>query len=191
MLHDLDNRSRAVEADPRSPGGKGFTGLEALLQYAFIQPLAINTFGPLGHMLAVDAFVNSTCTPYATPSTIASTIKSQGAAAARSCYSVLGPDQPGVTTTDPTNPKACVPDPGGAPPGQKGTPTSACKLQASAAAASPRNASAANGDTGSGTGHRLNRLGGHHERLVLLGRRGRLTVEPSLQPRVRHPGRAR
>ena len=151
VLHDLDDRSRAVEADPRSPGGKGFTGLEALLQYAFIQPLAINTFGPLGHLLAVDAFVSSTCSPYATPSTIASTIKSQGVAAARSCYSMLGPDQPGVTTTDPTNPKACVPDPGGAPPGQKGTPTSACKLQASAAAASPRNASAANGDTGSGT----------------------------------------
>jgi virulence factor Mce-like protein len=151
VLHDLDNRSRAVEPDPRSPGGKGFTGLEALLQYAFIQPLAINTFGPLGHLLAVDAFVSSTCSPYATPSTIASTIKSQGVAAARSCYSVLGPNQPGVTTTDPTNPKACVPDPGGAPPGQKGTPTSACKLQASAAAASPRNASVANGDTGSST----------------------------------------
>jgi virulence factor Mce-like protein len=151
VLHDLDDRSRAVEPDPRSPGGKGFTGLEALLQYAFIQPLAINTFGPLGHLLAVDAFVSPTCSPYATPSTIASTIKSQGLAAARSCYSMLGPDQPGVTTTDPTNPKACVPDPGGAPPGRKGMATNACKLQASAAAAGPRNASAANGDTGSST----------------------------------------
>ena len=78
VLHDLDNRSRAVEPDPRSPGGKGFTGLEALLQYAFNQPLAINTFGPFGHLLAVDAFVNSTCTPYATPATIAPTIKQQG-----------------------------------------------------------------------------------------------------------------
>jgi virulence factor Mce-like protein len=151
VLHDLDDRNRAVEADPRSPGGKGFTGLEALLQYAFIQPLAINTFGPLGHMLAVDAFVSPNCSPYATPSTIASTIKSQGLTAARSCYSMLGPDQPGVTTTDPTNPKACVPDPGGAPNGDKGTPTTTCKLQASAAAASPRNASAAGKDTGSST----------------------------------------
>src|SRR5262249_1679017 len=87
--HDLDDRSRAVEPDPRSPGGKGFTGFEALLQYAFIQPLAINTFGPLGHMLAVDAFVSPNCSPYATPSTIASTIKSQGLAAARPCYSML------------------------------------------------------------------------------------------------------
>jgi phospholipid/cholesterol/gamma-HCH transport system substrate-binding protein len=141
VLHDLDSRSRAVEPDPRSPGGKGFTGLEALLQYAFIQPLAINEFSTFGHMLAVDAFASSTCGPYATPSTIATTIKTQGVAAARSCYSDLGPNQPGVTTTDPSNPSACVPDPGGAPPGKKGLATSACRLQASAAAASPRNAS--------------------------------------------------
>ena len=50
-------QDRAVEPDSRSPGGKGFTGLEALLQYVFNQTLAINTFGPFGHMLAVDAFV--------------------------------------------------------------------------------------------------------------------------------------
>jgi virulence factor Mce-like protein len=149
VLHDLDNRSRAVEPDPRSPGGKGFTGLEALLQYAFIQPLAINTFGPLGHLLAVDAFANTTCTPYATPQTIASTIAQQGAAAARSCYSVLGPNQPGVTTTDPSNPKACVPDPGGAPAGKNGVATSACKL--SAAPSSP-NAARAKGGNDSGNG---------------------------------------
>ncbi|HET7049637.1 MAG TPA: MlaD family protein [Solirubrobacteraceae bacterium] len=142
VLHDLDDRSRAVEPDPRSPGGKGYTGLEALLQYVFIQPLAINTFGPFGHLLAVDAFASGACGPYATPSTIAATIKQQGLAAARQCYSMLGPDQPGVTTTDPSDPSACVPDPGGAPPGEKGRPTNACKLQASAAAASPRNASA-------------------------------------------------
>jgi virulence factor Mce-like protein len=149
VLHDLDDRSRAVEPDPRSPGGKGFTGLEALLQYAFIQPLAINTFGPLGHLLAVDAFANPTCTPYATPQTIANTIQQQGAAAARSCYSVLGPDQPGVTTTDPSNPKACVPDPGGAPTGRQGIATSACKLSASS---SSPNAARAKGGNSSGDG---------------------------------------
>jgi ABC-type transporter Mla subunit MlaD len=149
VLHDLDSRSRAVEPDPRSPGGKGYTGLEALLQYACIQPLAINEFSTFGHMLAVDAFANGACGPYATPATIASTIKQQGAAAARKCYAMLGPNQPGVTTTDPSNPRACVPDPGGAPPGQKGAPTSACQLQASSASASPRNAGAASTDTSS------------------------------------------
>ncbi|HEY1511183.1 MAG TPA: MlaD family protein [Solirubrobacteraceae bacterium] len=149
VLHDLDDRGRAVEKDPRSPGGQGYTGLEALLQYAFIQPLAINTFGPLGHLLAVDAFVSPTCTPYATPQTIANTIAQQGAAAARSCYSMLGPNQPGVTTTDPSNPKACVPDPGGAPTGKQGIATSACKL--SAAPSSP-NAARAKGGNNSGNG---------------------------------------
>jgi ABC-type transporter Mla subunit MlaD len=148
VLHDLDNRSRAVEPDPRSPGGKGYTGLEALLQYAFIQPLAINTFGPLGHLLAVDAFTSPTCTPYATPQTIATTVAQQGAAAARSCYSFLGSNQPGVTTTDPSNPKACVPDPGGAPPGKNGVATSACKL--SATPSSPNAARASKRDNGSG-----------------------------------------
>ncbi|MGZ4233700.1 MAG: MlaD family protein [Solirubrobacteraceae bacterium] len=151
VLHDLDNRSRAVEPDPRSPGGKGFTGLEALLQYAFIQPLAINEFSSFGHMLAVDAFASSTCGAYATPSTIATSIKQQGVATARKCYSILGPNQPGVTTTDPSNPSACVPDPGGAPPGKTGTATSACRLQASAAAASPRNASTSGSGSGSGS----------------------------------------
>jgi ABC-type transporter Mla subunit MlaD len=151
VLHDLDNRSRAVEPDPRSPGGKGYTGLEALLQYAFVQPLAINTFGPLGHLLAVDAFASGACGPYATPATIATTIKQQGAAAARKCYSMLGPNQPGVTTTDPTNPSACVPDPGGAPPGQKGAPSTACPLQARASSANQPRAATAGGPSSTGS----------------------------------------
>ena len=127
--HDLDDRSRAVEADPRSPHGQGYTGLEAVLQYVFNQTLAINTFGPFGHQLAVDAFVSAMCTPYATPGTIAQNLKTFGSAY-RSCYSWLGPNQPGVTTTDPSNPSACVPDPGGAPPGQTGLPATVCKSKA-------------------------------------------------------------
>ena len=63
---------------PRSPGGKGYTGLEALLQYVFNQTLAINTFGPFGHVLAVDAFVDPKCTPYATPATIALSLQKFG-----------------------------------------------------------------------------------------------------------------
>ena len=134
LLHDLDDRSRAVEPDSRSPGGKGYTGLEALLQYVFNQTLAINTFGPFGHLLAVDSFVDPKCSPYATPATIALSLKQFGSSY-RQCYAWLGPNQPGVNETDPSNPKACVPDPGGAPPGQKGPKTTACKLTASASAA--------------------------------------------------------
>ena len=80
VLHDLDDPSRAVEPDPRSPGGNGFTGLQALLGYVFNQTLAINTFGPEGHILAVDAFVSPMCSPYATPATIALAIKQYGPA---------------------------------------------------------------------------------------------------------------
>jgi ABC-type transporter Mla subunit MlaD len=134
VLHDLNDRSRAVEPDPRSPGGKGYTGLEALLQYVFNQTLAINTFGPFGHILAVNALVDPKCSPYATPSTIALALKQYGPSY-RQCYAWLGPSQPGVNETDPSNPHACVPDPGGAPPGEKGPKTSACRLTAAAVTA--------------------------------------------------------
>jgi virulence factor Mce-like protein len=129
VLHDLDDQSRAVEPDPRSPGGKGFTGLEALLGYVFNQALAINTFDPQGHMLAVDAFFSPMCSSYATPATIALALKQYGSAY-RSCYSWLGPSQPGVNETDPSDPGAPVPDPGGAPPGETGPSTDAARLTA-------------------------------------------------------------
>ena len=146
VLRDLDDRGRAVESDPRSPGGKGYTGLEALLQYVFNQTLAINTFGPFGHLLAVDSFVDPKCSPYATPATIAINLKQFGPSY-RQCYAWLGPNQPGVNETDPTNPHACVPDPGGAPPGQRGPQTTACKLSAADTTA-PHRASMADLATG-------------------------------------------
>jgi virulence factor Mce-like protein len=129
VLHDLDDQGRAVEPDPRSPGGKGFTGLQALLGYVFNQALAVNTFGPEGHVLAVDAFFSPMCSNYATPASIALAIKQYGAAY-RQCYSWLGPNQPGVNETDPSDPSAPVPDPGGAPPGQRGPSSNATKLTA-------------------------------------------------------------
>jgi virulence factor Mce-like protein len=134
VLHDLDDRGRAVEPDSRSPGGKGYTGLEALLQYVFNQTLAINTFGPFGHLLAVNSFVDPMCSPYATPATIAMSLKQFGPRY-RQCYAWLGPNQPGVNEPDPSNPGACVPDPGGAPPGERGPRTNVCKLSAASLAA--------------------------------------------------------
>jgi hypothetical protein len=82
-------------------------------------------------MLAVDAFVSPDCSPYATPGTISANLKQDGAAY-RQCYSWLGPNQPGVNETDPSNPSACVPDPGGAPPGETGPSTTASKCPAEA-----------------------------------------------------------
>jgi virulence factor Mce-like protein len=141
VLHDLDTQSRAVEADPRSPGGKGFSGLQALLGYVFNQALSINTYGPYGHVLAVDGLYSKQCSPYQSPASLALYLKQYGASQ-RDCYAWLGPNQPGVSTTDPSNPGAAIPDPGGAPPGQKGVATSASRLSASAVLANNRSASA-------------------------------------------------
>ena len=146
VLHDLDNRSRAVEADKRSPGGKGYTGLEALLQYVFNQAMAINTYGPLGHILAVDAFVDPICSPYANPQTLANNLAAYGSQIRR-CYAWLGPNQPGVNETDPSNPARCVPDPGGAPPGNRGPATTACKLGTSPTSARDVSSTSASGST--------------------------------------------
>jgi phospholipid/cholesterol/gamma-HCH transport system substrate-binding protein len=131
VLRDLDSRSRAVEKDPRSPNGQGFTGLEALLQYVFNQALAVNTFAPFGHQLAVDAFASTMCSAYATPQSVANGLKQFGPSY-RQCYAWLGPNQVGINETDPSNPHACVPDPGGHPTYGPGPATSACKLAASA-----------------------------------------------------------
>lgn len=129
VLHSLDTQSNAVEPDPRSPGGKGFSGLQALLWYVFNQTLAVNTYGPEGHVLAVDAFFSPECSPYATPASIALMLKQYGSSY-RQCYSWLGPHQPGVNETDPSNPNGPVPDPGGAPPGKPGARTAASRLTA-------------------------------------------------------------
>ena len=144
-LQWLDSRSHAVEPDPRSPaGGNGYSGLEGLLQYAFNITNATNTFSTYGHELAVDGFANSNCSPYADPQSIANNLanyqKSGGDLNSfnpqnpRTCYAFLGPNQPGVTTPDPSNPGACVPDPGGYPVEGYGTRyygarTNVCKLQ--------------------------------------------------------------
>jgi ABC-type transporter Mla subunit MlaD len=141
VLADLDTQNRAVEPDPRSPGGKGFSGLEALLQYAFNQSQTVNTFSSFGHMLAVDAFANNTCTPYASPGTAAAMLKQNGAAY-RQCYSWYGPNQPGVNETDPSDPNGCVPDPGGSPPGEPGPKTTAAACPAAALTMNPPKANA-------------------------------------------------
>ncbi len=83
-------------------------------------------------MLGVDAFLSGMCTAYATPQTVADNLATYGSAY-RSCYAWLGPNQPGVNETDPRNPSACVPDPGGEPTGETVTiQTNACKLEGTA-----------------------------------------------------------
>jgi len=94
VLEDFDDRDRAVEADPRSPGGKGFTGIEAILRYLFVQSQATNAFDQNGHLLRVNTFTDK-CGPYGDE-------KRARDPEYRDCLSWLGPNQPGVNTPDPT-----------------------------------------------------------------------------------------
>jgi ABC-type transporter Mla subunit MlaD len=126
VLPALDTQKNATEPNPRSPGGKGYSGLEAVLQFVFNLAGATSYYGPFGHELAVDAFANPDCSPYASPQSIANNLATDPSAT-RACYAWLGKNQPGVNETDPSDPSACVPDPGGAPPGHTGPSTSARK----------------------------------------------------------------
>jgi hypothetical protein len=150
ILPELNTQKQAVEKNSRSPGGAGFSALEGLLQFIYNSSGAISYYGPTGHTLAVDAFFSADCSPFATPGSIASSLKSNGTEY-RKCYAELGPNQPGVTTTDPSNPKACVPDPGGTMPGQKGDPATACKLSAASDTSSTARKPASKTTTGAGT----------------------------------------
>ena len=63
VLEHLDDRKHAAEKDPRSPGGQGYTGFEAVLQWVFDQSQAINIFDENGYMLKVALF-ESKCSDY-------------------------------------------------------------------------------------------------------------------------------
>jgi ABC-type transporter Mla subunit MlaD len=98
VLRDLDDRGRAIEKDPRSPGGQGYTGFEALLQYVYDQTMSINIFDSHGYILKANLFQND-CSDYQN----ADTLKAEPALIDE-CASWLGPTQQGVTSPDPTKP---------------------------------------------------------------------------------------
>ncbi len=150
VLRDLDDRSRATEKDRRSPGGAGFTGLEAVLQYVFNQTLNLDYLGPYGHVQAVNIFVSPSCSALATPGTVKNNLSLFGGSY-RSCYSWLGPNQAGVNSPDPSSPGTCPPDPGGQPPyaPSGSAPTqSGCTASASSRAASTTASNAQHASTG-------------------------------------------
>ncbi len=100
VLRDLNDRGRAVEKDPRSPGGKGYTGFEALLQYLYDQSMAINAFDSNGYMLKVNLFA-SECSDYQNLQSLKEKLKQDPGFYGR-CAAILGPHQPGITQQDPT-----------------------------------------------------------------------------------------
>jgi ABC-type transporter Mla subunit MlaD len=93
VLEDVDDRGRAVEPNRLSPGnGAGFTGLEAFLQYAFVQSQAINIFDSRGYILKLSLLLNE-CSQY----TNAATARNDAARTQR-CKQWLGPNQPGINS---------------------------------------------------------------------------------------------
>jgi virulence factor Mce-like protein len=96
VLQHLDDRKYAVEKDPRSPGGQGYTGLEALMSYVYDQTTSTSIFDQNNHILKVGAFV-SPCANYANEETLK---KDPGLDA--QCASRLGPIQPGLNYPDVT-----------------------------------------------------------------------------------------
>ena len=111
MLRDLDDRGRAVEKDKRSPGGQGYTGFEAVLSYIFDQMMAINTYDENGHMLKIN-LAASECSQYQNADSLRRKEKESPGFTNR-CLAALGPNQPGVTTPDPSD--TGVDDPGHEP----------------------------------------------------------------------------
>jgi ABC-type transporter Mla subunit MlaD len=117
FLQTLDDRGRAVDQDPRAGAtappapdptsnakGKGFTGMEGLLNYIYWQTLSINEFDDIGHFLRVLLIQDPDCSPYTADARPPSRggQNPQGDRARRRCASYLGPHQPGVNAPDPT-----------------------------------------------------------------------------------------
>jgi hypothetical protein len=100
VLEHLNDRKYAVEKDRRSPGGQGYTGFEAILQWLFDQPMAINTFDKNGYILKVNLF-HSKCSDYQNPESLRAAM-AKDPSFYKDCAAILGPNQPGITTPDPT-----------------------------------------------------------------------------------------
>lgn len=116
FLISIDDRDRFTEPDRRAAetappapdptadaDGKGFTGMEAILNYPYWQELAINQFDEIGHLLRVVAF-ESECGVYHTGSGIrfGEEQDEETQALFDRCRAWMGKTQPGITAPDPT-----------------------------------------------------------------------------------------
>src|SRR3954447_9637334 len=96
VLEHLDSRDHAVAKDPRSPGGQGYTGLEALLEYVYDQVLSVNTYDANTHVLKVALQGGGDCADYADIP--------QAKKFGKECAATLGPNQAGINYNDITAP---------------------------------------------------------------------------------------
>lgn len=101
MLEHLNDRRHAVEKDPRSPCGQGYTGFEAPLQWLYDQSMAINTYDKNGYILKINLFT-SKCSDYQNPKSLKEEM-AKDPSFYKDCAAILGPNQPAITTPDPTS----------------------------------------------------------------------------------------
>jgi ABC-type transporter Mla subunit MlaD len=106
FLETLDDRKRGLEHDARAKAGAPpapdptaipntgpFTGLEAIWNYAFWQTLSVNMFDGEAHMVRLGLQLDEDCSQFQ---------NNPSQAVIDKCNQWLGPDQPGITTPDPT-----------------------------------------------------------------------------------------
>jgi phospholipid/cholesterol/gamma-HCH transport system substrate-binding protein len=114
FLESMDDRKRAIETDSRAKasappapdktaiaGTGGFTGMEAIVNYLYWQTLSINILDQTSHMVRLGLQISegqNGCSPYENRRPPNSEYNAKVA----KCNSWLGPDQPGITTPDPT-----------------------------------------------------------------------------------------
>jgi phospholipid/cholesterol/gamma-HCH transport system substrate-binding protein len=139
FLQTADDRNRAIDADPRSEEsappppdktaaikGKGFTTMEALLNYIYWQTLAINQFDSTSHILRTANFILEDCSDFQNDLRVTSLGGSADQQAIRKrCGSYLGPYNPGIMHPDPTDPtptKGFPEGENGSTAGQTGSP---------------------------------------------------------------------
>jgi hypothetical protein len=169
-LEDFDDPHRAVEKNPLGPGGRGFSGTEAILQYLVVQAIQSNSFDQFGHLARV-SLVQSTCAAYQNAESYKANEEKL-----KHCRSWLGPNQPGVTQADPTRPASA---------GPSGTPRAAAGAASGAdglTSEKPRPGSGGGGGGGS-VGNAIDaRLAGELERAIgplLDGPRGGSSPDPT------------
>jgi virulence factor Mce-like protein len=102
ILKHLDNRKYSAELNPRSPGGKGYTGLESLLEYVYDQVLSVNIYDSSVHILKVTPFAGD-CAAYADVNA-ALAKDPDGKPLSNRCGAGLGPHAAGVNFPDATRP---------------------------------------------------------------------------------------
>jgi hypothetical protein len=102
----MDDRKRGLEHDARAKAGAPpapdptaipdtgpFTGLEAIWNYPFWQTLSVNMFDGTAHIVRLGLQLEEDCSRFQ---------NNPSQAVIDKCNQWLGPDQPGITTPDPT-----------------------------------------------------------------------------------------